>query len=300
LPEQDQTVLEKSYFNDRHVFEQVLQVESELIDGYARGQLSTEVRKRFENSYLNHQARRQRVEFAKALTTRIDEREQLRNQVAQSTSGTSWWQSLLTTFGGERPKLRFAMTVVAVVIVFSGAWIVVNNFRRQQQPTPIQAKRENNEQRQQDQQTPQPTPKQDQEEHTAQVPPATSQPSPSPVAKPASTIVYLALAVGGVRAGGGATQTLVIPSETTQAQIFLNLKDDSYPNYRASLKKIGGPEIFTQSNIRPRRTKAGARFVFTVPARQLSSGDYALTLGGISPEGEVDNIGKTLFRVEKR
>jgi hypothetical protein len=37
-----------------------------------------------------------------------------------------------------------------------------------------------------------------------------------------------------------------------------------------------------------------------VPAGQLTSGDYALTLSGISLEGEVDDLNKSLFRVDKR
>lgn len=296
LSEQEQSALEERYFRDPLVFNQVLQVESELVDAYSRGQLSAEIRARFENSYLKHPARRKRVEFAKALTTRIDEHEESKNRVAQR-SHISWWQSLLATLGGERPKLRLAMAAVAALVVLSGAWIVVNNLR-QQRPAPLQAERKD-EERQPSVQTPQQTPKQ--EEHTAQVPPPTSQPLPSPVIKPTPSIVSLALTVGGVRgAGSGATKTLFIPSETTQAQILLNLKDDNYPHYRASLQKIGGAEIFTQTNIRPRRTKDGARFVFTIPARQLTSGDYSLTLSGITPEGEVDDLSKSLFRVERR
>ena len=55
-----------------------------------------------------------------------------------------------------------------------------------------------------------------------------------------------------------------------------------------------------QTNIRPRSTNAGARFVFKVSARLLTSGDYTLTLGGITAEGEVDDVSKSLFRVEKK
>ena len=301
LSEREQTALEESYFRDRNVFNQVLQVESDFVDAYARGQLSAEIRERFEKSYLKHPSRRNRVEFAKALTTRIDEREELRHRVVRTTHG-SWWQSLLATVGGEKPKLRLAMAAIAVLIVLSGAWILVNNLRRPQQPAEIQAQRENQERRQEEsRQTPQPAPTQDPQKHIAQGPTPTSQPSPSPVTKPAPSIVSLALTVGSVRSSGsGRTQTLVIPSETTQAQIFLNLKDDNYPQYRASLQKIGGPEIFTQTNIRPSRTKTGARFHFTIPARQLASGDYTLTLSGITPEGEVDDLSKSLFRVEQR
>jgi hypothetical protein len=63
---------------------------------------------------------------------------------------------------------------------------------------------------------------------------------------------------------------------------------------------FGGAEIFSQANIKPRSTKAGASFVFTVPARKFASGDYALTVSGINPDGEIDDLSKSLFRVEKR
>lgn len=300
LSEQEQASLEERYYSDPLVFNEVLQVESDLVDAYSRGHLSTQMRERFENSYLKHPARQKRVEFAKALTARIDENEDSKNRVAQSTR-VSWWQSLIEIVGGQRPKLRFAMALVAVLIVLSGAWIVVQNLRRQQQPASIQAKRENEDRREQVGEAPQQTPKQGQDERIAQIPPTTSQPLPSPVTKPAPQIVSLALTVGALRgSSNSSTPTLFIPSETTQAQISLNLKDDSYPRYRVSLQKVGGPEIFTQTNIRPRMTKAGARFVFTVQTKQLTSGDYTLTLGGITPQGEVDDLSKSLFRVEKK
>lgn len=283
LSEQEQSALEERYFRDPQVFNEVLRVESELVDAYARGQLPAEVRERFEQYYLKHPARRQRAEFAKALTTRIDEREP-----AQLTLQLSWKQRLLAIFGGQRPSLRFAMALVILAIALAGIWIFVNSRRQQQQeaaqiPRPAE--------------TPQQMEKQ--EERVAQIPPETS--SPSPKLKSAPPIVSLALTVGGVRsADGGPTQTLVIPHDTTQAQLLLDLKDDSYPRYRATLQKIGGPEIFTQTNLKPRRTKAGARFVFKVPAKQLTSGDYVLTLGGITPANEVDDLNKSLFRVDKR
>jgi hypothetical protein len=276
LSEQEQAALEEKYFSDPQVFNEVLRVESELVDAYARGQLSTEMRERFEQSYLKHPARRERVEFARALTTRIDERE----RTPQSVQRISWKQRLLAVVGGQRPALRFATALVVVLIVLAGVWLFVNTRRKQQ--------------REAAQIPPAQTP-QGQEERAAQIPPETPKPSPN------SNSVSLALTVGGVRsAESGPTQTLVIPRDTTQAQILLDLEDDSYLHYRVSLQKIGGPEIFTQTNIRPRSTKAGARFVFRVPASRLTSGDYALTLGGITPEGEVDDLHKSLFRVEKR
>jgi hypothetical protein len=37
-----------------------------------------------------------------------------------------------------------------------------------------------------------------------------------------------------------------------------------------------------------------------VPAGKLESGDYVLTLSGVNPDGQVDELSKSLFRVVKR
>ena len=298
LSEQEQATLEEKYFRDRNVFNQVLQVESELVDAYARGQLSTEIRERFEQSYLKHPSRRNRVEFARALTTRIDEREKSLARTEQSAFQISWKQKLFAAFVGPRPAWRFAMALVILLIAIAGVW-----WWRQQQREAAQIQaREQQQQREREQPAPQQpleTPKP--EERVAQTPAEVPQPSPGSNTNPAPSIVSLALTVGSVRsAESRSTQTLIIPRDTTQAQILLNLKDDSFVRYRVSLQRIGGSEIFTQSNLRPRKTKAGARFIFTVPTRQLISGDYALTLSGINPNGEVDDLSKSLFRVEKK
>jgi hypothetical protein len=297
LSEHEQAALEEKYFRDPQVFNEVLKVESELVDAYARDQLSTEMRERFESSYLKHPARRQRVEFARALTTRIDEREESATRVEhspQSALRISWKQRLLAIVGAPGPKLRFAVALVLVAIALAAIWIFVNSRLRQQQREAAQIQAP-----QQPTETPQQAEKQPAQE--ARIPSETLSPSPNSNTNPRPSIVSLALTVGGVRsAEGGPTPTLAIPHDTTHAQIVLDLKDDSYPRYRASLQKIGGPDIFTQTNLRPRSTKAGARFVFRVPAKGLTSGDYVLTLGGITPEGEVDELNKSLFRVDKR
>lgn len=149
LSDQEQDWLEERYFRDPKLFDAVLQLESELVDVYARGQLSTDIRERFEKSYLNHPPRGKRVNFAKALTTRIDQREQSVTRVEQSAR---------SALPSSRWKRLFVI--------------------------------------------------------------------------------------------------------------------------------VGNP--------------AGARFVFKVSARPLTSGDYTLTLGGITTEGEVDDLSRSLFRVEKK
>src|SRR4051812_14731756 len=92
LSGQEQAALEGKYFTDPQVFDQVLKTESELVDGYVRGQLSAEVRERFEESYLKHPARRERVQFARALAAKLDQAGEPAARSGQTDLPASWWQ----------------------------------------------------------------------------------------------------------------------------------------------------------------------------------------------------------------
>ena len=98
----------------------------------------------------------------------------------------------------------------------------------------------------------------------------------------------------------GQTPTLIIAPDTTQARLVLNLKENDYSSYNVSLQSVAGAEILSQKGVKPARAKTGASFGFTVPAHRLESGDYILTLRGVNPDGEVDELSKSLFRVVKR
>lgn len=52
LPEEEREELAERYFVDDALYEQLLEIETDLIDRYVRGQLSAEDRRRLE-SYLN-------------------------------------------------------------------------------------------------------------------------------------------------------------------------------------------------------------------------------------------------------
>ncbi len=294
LSESEQSALEEKYFSDPKVFDEVLETESELVDGYVRGQMSNELRQRFEQSYMAHPARSERVKFAAALTTRLDQRPVTDERLLPSAS---WWQRLLSSVGGQRPTFRLAMALAIFLLMLGGVWIFVENQRRQQSELArAQAAREAQEKRERERRA-QPTP--DEANRVNRTPQQIAQPTPPSDSAPRS--VSLALTVGMVRGGDiPKTPTLVIPSGTGQVRILLNLKENNYSRYRASLQTIAGVEILSQNGIKPARAKHGASFVFTLPASKLSNGDYVLTLRGINPDGEIDDLSKSLFRVEKK
>lgn len=66
LPEDERLRLEEDYLADSELFARVLAVEEDLIDAYARGELSESARKQFEERY-GRAADQQRIAFASAL-----------------------------------------------------------------------------------------------------------------------------------------------------------------------------------------------------------------------------------------
>ena len=305
LSESEQSALEERYFTDPQIFNEVLETESELVDGYVRGQLANEVRERFEQSYMAHPARSERVKFAAALTTRLDQKKEPVTR-EQLTLPVSWWQRLLALLGGQRPTLRFSVALATLLVVFAGVWGFIEVRRRQSELAQTEVARDAERQRRERELSQQRADESKRAEELAaererveRSPEQITQPTPTVDSAPHS--VTLALTVGGVR-GGDNTKipTLVIPPGTTQARLLLNLKENNYPSYRASLQTIAGVEIFSQTGLKPGRAKTGASFVFTVPAHKFAGGDYVLTLRGINPDGEVDDLSKSLFRVEKK
>ena len=305
LSESEQSALEEKYFTDPQIFNEILEIESELVDGYVRGQLANDVRERFEQSYMANPARSERVKFAAALAARLDQTRQPVTSRGRATLPGSWWQSLLASLRGQSPTLKFAMALVTLLVVLGGVWVFVESRRRQQSELARTQAAQEAEQRRERELTQPPADQRKQAEDLA-VERKSEGPSPEQMTQPTPTIssaprsVSLALTFGGVRGGDNSKiPTLVIPPDATQARLLLNLKDNNYPSYHASLRTIAGVEIFSQRSVKPGRAKTGASFVFTVPAQKLAAGDYVLTLRGNNPDGEVDDLSKSLFRIEK-
>jgi len=291
LSESEQSALEKEYFTDSQFFDQMLKTENELVDDYVRGRLSKEVRERFEQSYMAHPERRERVEFATALATKLDQIE-----FEQAPRGLSTWHRFLLAIRGQRPTLRLALALSTLLVMVASVWILVERQRKhereQAQAARETARREREAQQVANEQRP--------AEGGQGIPQTTPLPTVSPTRSP-DTAVSLALTVGGVRGGDNSrTPTLVIPQGTTQARLLLSLKDNDYSTYDLSLQTAAGAEVLSQRNVRPRSRRTGASFVFTVPAHRLESGDFILTLRGVGPDGKIDDLSKSLFRVEKR
>ena len=302
LTESEQTALEQEYFNDQQLFEQIVEVENELVDKYARGLLSSATHGRFKKYYLDHAQRQERARFAEALQATLDQAKVV--EVAASTSTETFMERLSAALRG--PRLAWAFSIAVLLIAVLAGWFFIETRRLRQELARTESDRVAREERerglqQQIANEQQRTEKLSEELERLQMQQGLASPLPSPEDKLASTFATLILKIGGTRsADGGPPAQLRIPAGTAQVRLQLNLRENNYSRYQAVLQSAGGNTIFTSRQMSAVNKKTGANLALVVPARMFTSGDYILTLRGVSKTGEVEDVSKSLFRVERK
>jgi len=302
LSESERADLERRYFADSAFFERLSQCESDLMDDYARGRLSPETRERFEKAYLADPERRARLRFSEALVAKLD-REVSPGLIPQEAETTSWWQKLFVPFIGGQRALAFSFAVL-LLMVLGSAWLLLRTSRLRNelaQTRATEAAREQHERELQQQLIDEQARNQ---QLIAELDRERAQPTPEVgIASPKNTapaFVSLLLVASGVRGAETRSPTLSIPAGTQEVRIELKTVENEYQSYQLELHALGGKAIFDRKKVKPTMTKSGANFGFSVPASRFTSGDYILTLKGVMPTAEVEDVSKSLFRVEKK
>lgn len=136
LPEDERVRLEEDYFADDASFARLLSAKNELIDLYARGELSGRTRERFEEHFLSTHPRRRHVHEAREFIESI-------NVASASTAGgarvgvaatpaaglmSSWWRSFAAPLRATSPALRFAFATLLLAVALGGVWALYNRF----------------------------------------------------------------------------------------------------------------------------------------------------------------------------
>lgn len=302
LSEAERTALEREYFNNVQTFDQLVEAENELMDQYARGQLTPEKRVRFENHYLAHPELQERVKFSQALAAKVDQRNEIPAPSAQTESSMNRWLALL-----PGPKLAWAFSIILLLMAVGATWSLIKVRRLKQDLVRMETERATQAQQESDLQQQVASERQRAEQLSAELDRLRAEhdnslPSPSPSASEYSpSFVTLSLAVSGIRGSeSGPPDLLVIPARTEQVRIQLTLRESDYLSYSAALQPAGGGEIYVSRNLKPTTNKSGASLGLVIPGQKFASGDYILTLRGISQSGEAEDVSKSIFRVERK
>lgn len=298
LSEAEQVALEQAYFNDQRLFDQMLQAEGELVDKYTRGLLAPPTRNRFEQYYLAHPQRRERANFAVALAAKLDQANEV---AAPPAAAQSLWNRLRVSM--RAPKLAWAFSVALLLMAAVAVWFLIETRRLRQEFAKNENQQATQEQRERELQQQIADERRRSEQLSAELnrQRAEQQPLPTPSMNAGPTFVSLILTIGGTRStDANPPAFLAIPKRTNQVQLQLNLRDNDYPAYRAALRSAGGERVFAWHRLNPRTTKSGASLILNLPAHKFAGGDYILMLQGVSKTGEVEDVSKSLFRVERK
>jgi len=108
--------IESDFFNDDDAFQEMLTAEDDLIDAYARGELASDERRRFEKSFVSSLRGRDRVQFAHAFAGAVSE-----TQPVETKFPATFFKTL------QSPGLLRIAAVIVFVALF--AWLVTDRWR---------------------------------------------------------------------------------------------------------------------------------------------------------------------------
>jgi anti-sigma factor RsiW len=295
LPEAEQTQLEEYAFSSSDYLHHVRAVEKDLIDEYARGELSGPTREAFEQRFFASEERRRQIKFARTLMQVGGENMASASSDAAAVATTSWWNPFF--FFGRRlnPAMGFALAALALLVVIGGVWLFRESARSRREQAQIQppsaattrvlenaASKSTPEQRAQNE--PQVTPS-----------PANrlGHQTPQPV-------VASLLLLPGTSRGADSHPHLTIAPAATTAQLRVVVEGgDEYKIYGLQLRTVSGKVVRSQTGLTAHAGPGGRAVVLTLPANLLITGDYELTLNGINEQKQAEPLGYYYFSVRK-
>src|SRR2546428_7161564 len=299
LAEADQTAFERELLIDRGKFDQVWAVENELVDSYARGEMSRADRKRFEGHYLASPLHRERVAIAESLLTNIDQAAGETAEVSEKEPIIPWRRG----FSLRSPRPIFGVILVmALLLTFGMVRSYIEGVRLTGQIANVQkeAQTERGTLKQREQELA--SRNQEFEKEIADVSRRNEQLKTEleqlrrrrQATLPA--VLSFLLTPAPVRCETTQPQSM-IPLLTGKARLLMELDDNDYANYQAVLQTVEGREILRRRTGKVRLRKDRAFATLPVKAGELNLGDYILILFGQTSDGKSEEIDRYFFRV---
>jgi hypothetical protein len=264
LSDQQTSELENEYVADENRFEEMLAVEDDLRDAYARGQLTSSDREAFEKRFLVLPQQRQKQEFAEVLHRYL-------LQVPPSLPVSrleSAWPFGIRLRGWPRVAVAAAVVVIFVILGLGGRWL---ERSRQGGQTVVTSPR-------------------------ASAPPS----SPTGSNESAETQIATFVLTPGLVRGSEEVSRLLIPKGVNRIRLDLRFEGVGYSEYDAALKTAENKTVWSQNHIAYGRTAAGSRVMVDLPGDFLAAGDYVLILHARTSAGRFETVADYAFRVVKQ
>ena len=320
LPEDETERLDERSVTDDEFEARLRVAETELVDAYARGELSGERLERFDRHYLRSPRRREKAMFAETFLAYGDKVSAARAidaaaiTQAKPADGKAGRRRLFrwSFFAIPRLTLQWGFAAAALLLLFVGSYLIFENLRLRNQMTQAKAEREElqkQERELQSQLTEQRSSDSEKAQELASLREqiarlerqaieqkgAKTQP-PTVTAEP--NIIPFVLAPQ--TRGTSQIATISIPPDADHITMQLDLEPGDFASYRAELKARPGNEVVWRSGrLRARARGEGKAVIVTLRPMIFKSQIYILEVYGVSPTGVSEIIGSYPFRVVK-
>jgi hypothetical protein len=283
LPAAEREAIEDRFMSESELFEALNAAEEDLLEAYARGELSAPEREQIERHLLLVPRNRERARLLLTMQTAFAQRTHATAEPARQTKFRNFFQ----------PRIwRYALLAACLILVCGIGWWLLRgreqgDLRADKTPRPnINASPEKRQQPAPPKPEPtlnaHPSPANENGSnvnHGADKPkssPLNDETAPPHRAVTQPFVATLVLSAGATRSEGRVPE-LSLPAGAQAAQIKLMLETNDYMGYRAVLTDEDGAPIWTSGALKAREQTV----TLNIPARVLREGDYFLKLNGL-------------------
>ena len=318
--------IEAEFFADEDAFQEMLVAEDDLIDDYARGELSANERKQFEERFLTSSEGRERVHFARAFAATNRQRPVTTTTPEVATQSSP---GLFALIFGRSAVLQPVLATIALVALGGSSWLLIERSRMNGELNALRTERTTLNQKVQELEQTADAERRQGAETMAQLNDlrqrmGTESPQPSKDAPqsetpkkrnvvndnetyannrrntpPAPDSVTFDLEPGSVRSGPGFD--LAVPASATNIQLRIDLDVGSpEQNYRAVIETPEERKVWSSNVFKGSRHGSEFKSQLRVPARRLPPGDYIMFLDAERPNGVFERVTYYSFRVSRK
>jgi hypothetical protein len=317
LPEAERDSFEQSYLEDETLFQELEEIEDELIDDYVNGSLSGADTARFEQYFLRSPGRGEKLAFARAMTEHAvawkDKQQGLGSaqvEVPEGEQASSVAKVLpFKTWSRPVPAWRQWGAIAAAVLIAIGSgvlWLRNRELRRELLSANADTARLQTEANNDAARANEANQKLESEkvrsaelaERTGELEKMLAQ--LQSVRKAAvSVFVGLEYLVRSARGGESKVKTVNIPADTQLVKLSVEFEKGKIEKFRGTLKRED-TNVWTSGVVKGGSKANKQTVTLTIPGDLLKNADYTLTIRDGSPNGEGEAVARYVLRVVKR
>ena len=291
--EETERLDERSIADDQFA-SRLREVESDLVDAYARNELAGEVLSAFEATYSASPDGREKVRFAETLFA------YLARDAAPAPEVRGRHR-----FSEPRRVPAWASAAAAVALLSTIGYLLLDNRRVRHEvgdAGTARAALEARAQALQQQLNDQRTTNADTAKELARVRESLAQVEARTAAgQPLRHSFVAAFVFPAPRRGANDVATIAVPRGAGAVALQLEIESDNFPAYRVAVKAVTSNQTVWRGTNLHTESRAGIMFVsITVPADLLTLQTYTVELAGVPKGGPAEPIADYPFRVELR